>query len=176
MGFDYYNDNLISERLKTRKLVKDDIPFWEVFFEDQESTKFLPFLDMSSNLEKSQHMILMQLKRYDDNRFGLHAIFNHETNDFIGLCGLLTQSIEDNTEIEVGYHILKKFQNLGYATEAAKLFIDYAFQHNICSTIVSIINVENVKSQRVAEKNGLCLERQLTMYDNEDVFIYRLKK
>ena len=171
-----YNDQLTSERLITRYLTLEDIPIWEEFFEDEEAVEFLSLhlLGLKSNLEISTHMIEKQLARYAENRFGLQALINQSTNEFIGLCGLLAQEVDGVNEIEVGYHILKKYWKQGYATEAAKLFIDYAFEHDLTSSVVSVIDVDNFKSQRVAEKNGLKIDKQTKWIGDEDVYIYRI--
>lgn len=173
-----YKDQLTSERLITRYLTLDDIPIWEEFFEDEEAVEFLSLhlLGLKSNLEFSTHMIEKQLARYAENRFGLQALIDKSTNEFIGLCGLLAQEIDGINEIEVGYHILKKNWKQGYATEAAKLFIDYAFENDLTSSVVSVIDVDNFKSQRVAEKNGLKIDKQTKWIGDEDVYIYRITK
>lgn len=173
-----YEDNLQSERLMTRKLNESDILIWEEFFEDSEAVEFLYLssLGLSSNIEYATHMINKQLERYEDKRFGHQALIDKKTKKFIGICGLLTQEIDKKKEIEVGYHILKKFWGQGYATEAAKLFIDYAFKNELANTIVSVIDVENFKSQKVAKKNGLTIDKKTKWLDNEDVFIYRIIK
>ena len=178
MGNYIYVDNLQSERLLTRKLNESDILIWEEFFEDSEAVEFLYLssLGLSSNIEYATHMINKQLERYKDKRFGHQALFDTKTKNFIGICGLLTQEIDEKKEIEVGYHILKKFWGQGYATEAAKLFIDYAFKNELANSIVSVIDVENFKSQKVAKKNGLTIEKKTKWLDNEDVYIYRIFK
>jgi RimJ/RimL family protein N-acetyltransferase len=171
-----YHDQLTSERLITRYLTLEDIPIWKDFFEDEEAVEFL-YLDslgLNSNLEISAHMIEKQLARYVENRFGLQALIDKSTNEFIGLCGLLAQEVDGQQEIEVGYHILKKHWKQGYATEAAKLFMKYAFENNLTNSIVSVIDVDNFKSQRVAEKNGLKIEKQIKWIDDEDVYVYRM--
>jgi RimJ/RimL family protein N-acetyltransferase len=156
----------------------EDIPIWEDFFKDEEAVKFLflQSLGLNSNLEISAHIIEKQLARYAENRFGLQALINKSTNEFIGicgLCGLLAQEIDGINEIEVGYHILKKHWKQGYATEAAKIFINYAFENDLTSSVVSVIDVDNFKSRRVAEKNGLKIDKQTKWLDDEDVYIYR---
>ena len=173
-----YNDQLTSERLVTRFLTLEDIPIWEEFFEDEEAVEFLflPSLGLNSNLEISAHMIEKQIARYAENRFGLQALINKSTNELIGICGLLAQEIDGINEIEVGYHILKKNWEQGYATEAAKLFINYAFENDLTSSVVSVIDVDNFKSQRVAEKNRLKIDKQTKWIGDEDVYIYRINK
>jgi hypothetical protein len=50
---------------------------------------------------------------------------------------------------------MKKYRRQGYAPEAAKLFFDYALRNYLTISMISIIDIRNIKSQRVAEKNGL---------------------
>lgn len=171
-----YQDNLQSERLVTRKLTEKDIPTWADFFEDKEAVEFLPTLGLTSNIDRAKHMIGKQLERYANNRFGHQVLIDKKTNCFIGLCGLLTQNVDGKTEIEVGYHIFKTYWGQGYAPEAAKLFINYAFKNNLATSIISVIDIGNIKSQKVAKKNGLTRERQTKYIDNEDVYIYRIEK
>ncbi len=173
-----YEEHLQSDRLVTRKLTENDITTWASFFEDKDATEFLflSSLGLNSSFEFATHMIKKQLERYADKRFGHQALIDKKTKKFIGLCGLLTQKIDGNQEIEVGYHIFKEFWGQGYAPEAARIFIDYAFKNNLTPSIVSIIDLENKKSQRVAEKNGLTIDKQTKYLDNEDVYIYRIEK
>ena len=87
---------------------------------------------------------------------------------------MLTQEVDNIIEIEVGYHIFKKYWGKGFAPEAAKLFIDYAFENDLTNSVISVIDVGNIKSQKVAEKNGLTREKQTKYSDGEDVYIYRI--
>jgi RimJ/RimL family protein N-acetyltransferase len=170
-----YQDNLESERLLTRKLTSNDIEIWSDFFKDKDAIEFLPDPGFNSSEERSKHWIEKQLNRYSENLFGLQALIDKKTNEFIGQCGLLKQTVDGKTEIEVGYHIFKKYWGQGYAPEAAKLFIDYAFQNNLTDSVISIINTNNIKSQKVANKNGLLKEKQ-SIWSGLDIFIYRIHK
>lgn len=134
-----YKDQLESEHLITRFLTFNDITTWKTFFEDKEGLAFLPSFGMLSNEEASQSWVERQMKRYENNLFGLQLLIDKNTGNVIGQCGLLLQDVEGKKEIEVGYHILKQFRGNGFATEAAQLFIDYAFQNSLCKSIISII-------------------------------------
>ena len=170
-----YNDKLESPRLLTRKLVESDIEKWAEFFQDKEAFEFLPTYGLTTDLERAGHWIDKQLKRYEENRYGLQALIEKDTQNFIGQCGILVQEVDGKNEIEVGYHILKKYWGQGFATEAARLFIDYAFDRNLTPSVISIIDKRNIKSQRVAVKNGLVREKE-TKWNDLDVYIYRIEK
>ncbi|GHB78702.1 GNAT family N-acetyltransferase [Persicitalea jodogahamensis] len=169
----YYADNHETERLRTRFLTSDDAEVWKEFFMDQEAVKFFPMAIFDSHEESSRHWIERQLTRYAKQQYGMQALIDKQSNAFVGMCGLMTQTVDDIVELEVGYHILKKYWGKGYAPEAARLFIGYAFAHNLSGSVVSIIDIENSNSQRVAEKNGLTREKQ-TQYMGLDVYLYRI--
>ena len=65
------------------------------------------------------------------------------------------------TELEIGYHLLKKYWHKGYAIEAAELFKNYAFENNLCQSLISIIHINNTASHHVAIKNGMLKEKQI---------------
>lgn len=170
-----YEDNLETERLRTRFLTADDADIWAEFFEDPEAIAFFLMAVRDTHQESARHWIERQLTRYAEQRYGMQALIDKNTNAFVGMCGLMTQTVDEKIELEVGYHVLKKYWGQGYAPEAAKLFIDYAFAHKLSNSVVSIIDVGNLNSQRVAEKNGLSREKQ-TRYDGLDVYLYRILK
>ncbi|GAB3174820.1 GNAT family N-acetyltransferase [Telluribacter humicola] len=170
-----YQDNLESERLTTRFLVPEDAGAWIEFCEDTEAVAYLPKFGLDRAEEKALYWINRQLGRYQDQRYGLQAFIHKETGKLIGQCGLLLQEVDGQMELEVGYHVLPKYWGQGYAPEAARLFIDYVFDHKLAPSIISIIDFRNTKSQRVAEKNGLVREQQ-TRWADRDVYVYRLMK
>lgn len=170
-----YLDGSETSRLLIRKLDVSDIAIWESFFVKNSSLPFLG-LDLSLDVKtQSKDWIERQLWRYENNKFGHHALINKQTNQFIGQCGLLTQEIDGKNEIEIGYHILPEFWSMGYATEAAQKFRDYAFENHLCNSLISIIDIRNKASQKVAHKNGMRKSKQIRYY-NLDVYIYRISK
>jgi ribosomal-protein-alanine N-acetyltransferase len=170
-----YEDGLVTERLYTRFLSFDDIEPWSKFFEDKEAIEYFPWVANVSDEERSKDWIEKQILHYKEQRGGLQALINKNTHEFIGQCGFLLQEIDGKKEVEVGYHILKKYWGQGYAPEAAKAFFDYGFNVQKTSSIISIIDIKNTKSQRVAEKNGLVRGKQVR-WNEMEVFIYRIEK
>lgn len=168
-----YQDNLQTERLYTRFLTSNDISLWAEFFKDHQAVAFFPMAVRETPEVSARYWVERQLTRYEQQRYGMQALINKETDAFVGMCGLMTQTVDDKVELEVGYHVFKKYWGQGYAPEAARLFLDYAFTHDLSDSMVSIIDVGNFNSQHVAEKNGLTREKQ-TRYDGLDVFLYRI--
>jgi len=112
-------------------------------------------------------------QRYQSDGYCFWAVIRKRDKTFIGICGLLSQRIDGKDEIELGYRLSDDFWNQGYATEAAKGCIMYARNKLKTSSIISLIRSINKPSIRVAEKNGLKLEKE-TMFKELPHLVYRL--
>lgn len=170
----FYQDNLQSSRLTTRYLIDDDYKIISDFLADQECSQFFPNPGLSFD-DWGIFWVDKQKARYQENRFGLQALLHKETHEFIGMCGLLLQLADGVNEIEIGYHILKQNWGKGYATEAAQLFKKFAFENKISDNVVSIIHENNVRSQKVAERNGMSQEKKIMFWEAPH-FVYRIKQ
>ncbi|WP_369404806.1 GNAT family N-acetyltransferase [Piscibacillus salipiscarius] len=65
------------------------------------------------------------------------------------------QEIDGETVPEIGYHIHKDYWNKGYASEAALACKQYAFNKLGYDRVYSYTTLNNVPSQKVAEKIGM---------------------
>lgn len=170
-----YITNAETERLIIRRLYESDSDIWKKFFVDNPGLDFLG-LDRNMSIEdQSKAWIEKQLSRYANNLFGHQALIEKESGQLIGQCGLLTQQIEGKSEIEIGYHILPNYWGIGYATEAAIMFRNFAFENELTDTLISVIDIRNTMSMNVAEKLGMKRDKQLKM-DGLDVWIYRINR
>lgn len=93
------------------------------------------------------------------HRFGLWAVEEKSTGQFIGRVGLVqhadwTASAHD---AEVGWTLAKQAWGRGYATEAARAALAWAPTRAL-RTIISITLPDNVRSRRVMEKLGLTFQ------------------
>src|SRR4249919_3241675 len=111
----FYKDQLKSERLITRFLTTDDVYPWADFFKDKEAFEFLPTHGLTEPEDIAGSWIERQLGRYANNKYGLQALIDRQTGEFIGQCGLILQEVDGQPEIEVGYHVFKKHWGKRYA-------------------------------------------------------------
>ena len=88
-----------------------------------------------------------------------------DSSEVIGDCGLIRQEVEGESLIEVAYHFRRDCWGQGYATEAARACMRYAFEQLDAPKVVSLIRPENLPSRRVAERNGMTVEGQVTVFD-----------
>lgn len=111
--------------------------------------------------------------RYKNDGYCFWAVIRKKDNTFLGICGLLSQIIDGRKEVEVGYRISNQYWGQGYGTEAAGGCIDYGREKLKLSSIISLIRPINLPSIRVAEKNGLKLEKE-TLFHGTLHRVYRI--
>ena len=108
---------------------------------------------------------------------GHWATFEKETGALVGAVGLRQHDDWTATpyNIEVGWLIGKEFWNRGYATEAARPFIPYAFDRLGLDRLICIVAPENISSRRVAEKLGFRVAGE-TFWRDHKVIWYELAR
>jgi [ribosomal protein S5]-alanine N-acetyltransferase len=124
--------------------------------------------------EETSAWIERQIARYPSG-FGLLGLVLLETGELMGDCGTVWQEVDSRQELEIGYHVRRDLQGRGLATEAACAVRDYAFARLGVDAVISLIRPENVASRRVAEKNGLALDR-IVLWHGYNHCVYRLNR
>ncbi|HEX4697121.1 MAG TPA: GNAT family N-acetyltransferase [Candidatus Udaeobacter sp.] len=89
------------------------------------------------------------------------AVVLRENNDVRGYCGFLHHP-EVPGEVEIGYRLDPAYWNRGLITEAARAVRDHAFADLELPRVISLIHPDNVPSRRVAEKNAMQVEKEIT--------------
>ncbi|MEX0361154.1 MAG: GNAT family N-acetyltransferase [Allomuricauda sp.] len=167
-------ENQSSERLLFRKIQLSDFDAWLQFYNNPKSTEFWDGLP-SDPIQACQQQFDRIFERYEHELGGMNALVLKSTGQLVGICGLLVQTVDGIEELEIGYSILPEFWLKGFAFEAAEKCKHYAFQNRLTDTLISIIHVDNVPSQKVALKNGMVLDKTTTYKDNP-VHIFRVNQ
>ncbi len=150
-----------TERLKFRLLKSDDFDSWVDLFKENKVAEFLEMDPTLSPTDLCKAWFDKSFNRYENDLGGMNVLIDKKTNQFVGQCGLLIQTIEEVKRLEVGYSILPKFWNQGYAFEAASKCKDYAFENNFADSLISVVHIDNIGSEKVALKNGMTFEKKL---------------
>ena len=88
------------------------------------------------------------------------AVVPRRERAVIGYCGFHHHP-EVPGEVEIGYRLHPDYWNKGLITEAARAVRDHAFVDLKLPRVISLIHPENIPSRRVAEKNGMKVEKKL---------------
>jgi ribosomal-protein-alanine N-acetyltransferase len=148
---------LETPRLILRHYSLDDADALAEALCDQDNMRHFPYtfdrVRVIAWIEKSQ-------SRYALDGVGKWAMVLKSDGSFAGDCGLVRQEVDGVTELEVGYVLPRRTQGQGLATEAARACMDYAFTRLKKDRVISLIRPENLPSRRVAERNGMTIEKE----------------
>ena len=86
-----------------------------------------------------------------------YAIWMIELKDGTHIGELCFKGLSADGIAEIGYGISEEYQNKGYATEAVKAVLDWAFAHTEVTAIEAETDPDNTASKRVLEKCGFAL-------------------
>jgi RimJ/RimL family protein N-acetyltransferase len=110
--------------------------------------------------EETREWLDKQLLNYENYNYGLWAVTLRENNKMIGQCGLTRQNIEDRNVLEVGYLFNRDYWHKGYAAEAAKSCVRYAFEVVGADEVYAIIRDTNLSSMNVAVRCGMTAKQR----------------
>lgn len=141
-----------TERLILRELRNRDAVLLSKVLSNEES---MQYYDHPFNEHEVEEWIKWNIENYTAYNCGLWAVILKENGTFLGDCGITMQNIDGEVLPEIGFHIIKEYCNKGYASEAAKACMEYAFDVLGFEQIYSYSTIDNLPSQKVAAKIGM---------------------
>lgn len=150
---------LTTEHLILRTWKADDIPLMAAISSNPLVMEHFP---STQDLSATQELIDDINQHYKKFGYSAYAVETKDTHEFVGFVGLNQPSFEipnfipDSLPIvEIGWRLSSQHWGKGYATEAAKAVLHYAFMELKLNEIISFTVPANTKSRRVMEKIGL---------------------
>ena len=153
---------LETERLFLRPLDENDS---EAVYAMRSDKDVMRYIREPQNRRETENWIRLISSRWQAEKIGFCGIFEKKTGLFLGWCGVWR--LKETDELEIGYAIGKDFWNRGYATEAARSFLQYAFETLKSDKITAVAEPENTASRRVMEKLGMKFVRIGDFYDRD---------
>lgn len=151
-----------TERLILRRFCKSDIDRLAEILADPKVMKFS--IKGTYSLEQTRKYVEYTISSYKSDGLGLWAAVHKADDNLIGYSGHLVHELDGQHEIELTYRFAKEYWGKGLATEAGKATCEYAFNQLRLNRLISIIDVENIASIRVAEKCGLKHEKNSSFH------------
>ncbi|GAA2170797.1 MULTISPECIES: GNAT family N-acetyltransferase [Glycomyces] len=151
---------LETDRLLLRPLTTDDAEALAAINADPEVMRYIGN-GAPRTLADTEALTAKVEAHWDAHGWGAFAVREQDTGDLVGLGILATPAFlpEILPATEVGWRIGRDRWGRGYAPEAARAVIGFAFGELGLDRVVSCIHSENAASIRVAEKLGMTLER-----------------
>lgn len=150
---------LSTERLQLRTWKPSDIPLMAAISSDPKVMEHFPNIQ---DLAVTQRLINHVNEHYKKYGYTCYAVERKDTHEFIGFIGIIHPSFDiphftpkGLPIVEIGWRLSSQHWGKGFATEAAKAVLHYAFTELKLDEIISFTVVANMKSRRVMEKIGL---------------------
>lgn len=162
-----------TARLLLRPFTADDLEdYTRLIFADAEVMRYLPQRDFLPR-ERAARTITIFTEHWSLYGFGVWAVTDKATGDFLGHCGL--GHVPEAGEVEVLYSLGKTYWGQGFATEAARASVRFGFERANLTRLIALAVPENIGSRRVMEHLGFVYEKD-AHYFGLDLVYYVLPR
>jgi RimJ/RimL family protein N-acetyltransferase len=152
---------LETERLVLRPFEEGDLDAFYKVHSDEEVARYL-YKDPHS-LEETRELLGRKMAGAQltaEGQWISAAVIARESGQFVGDVALHWVSEEHKTG-ELGFIVDPEHQGRGYATEAARAFLAFAFEDMKFHRVIGRAEARNLASARVLEKLGMRFEAHL---------------
>jgi ribosomal-protein-alanine N-acetyltransferase len=150
---------LETERLRLTSLSDRHFEAYASMLADASSTRFVGDGEPLDRMNAWRSMAML-LGHWALRGYGMWAVELRSTGEFVGRVGL--HHPEGWPDLELGWMLMPAQRGHGYATEASRAALNFAFSKLKAPRAISLIRAENSASERVARRLG---GRQATTID-----------
>ena len=176
-------DRIESARLVLRRITPSDLPFFTRIHSVADVVRYTGH-GRPRSAEETQQWLQATITSYEELELGQLAVLRKADGALLGRCGLSDLVLEAEPaalatrrgwfsraqapsalaviqEQELGYTFDATYWGHGYATEAAQCVFAYARDVRKLRRVISVIDLRNERSLRVAQRCGLRREGQI---------------
>ncbi len=154
---------LETDRLLVRTWMPGDAEAATRIYGDAQVMRFIPVGVMTR--PQIVAMIARMSDEHERRGFGLWPVTCKTTGRLIGECGL--HVLPETGEVEIGWLYERANWGRGYATEAARAVLAFAFDVVRLARVVALIDSRNLASISVAHRLAMRYERDGRYYDRD---------
>jgi len=158
---------LATKRLTLRQWKDEDCLKFAALNADQSVMEFFPKILSRSESDEMADKIRSLIENHG---WGLWAVELKESGEFIGFTGLHQPNINlpFSPCVEIGWRLANKYWGSGYAPEAAREALQFAFINLKLEEVVSFTTLNNHRSQSVMRSIGMANTNQNFMHPDFD--------
>jgi GrpB-like predicted nucleotidyltransferase (UPF0157 family)/RimJ/RimL family protein N-acetyltransferase len=167
---------LETKRLVLKTLEYSDLPLLIALRTDEDVMQYTGECGAQTVAEVKEYLNISipYQRKYG---LGFCAVFKKINGEFIGKAGLFHLLFDPKlSDIEINYHLHKKFWGNGYATELVKALVSWAFHHLPVQKLVASSYPENEASQKVLKKAGFDLKNKIVSSQGLELLWYEIYK
>jgi RimJ/RimL family protein N-acetyltransferase len=163
---------LETERLCLRMFQEADLDAYAAMVGDPEVMRYIGDGQPGTRAEAWRHMATL-LGHWALRGYGMWAVTERGKGTVIGRVGFI--DFEGGRGFEMGWMLAREVWGKGYATEAARAALEWAFGELGRASVMSMIHPDNTASIRVAERLGQRSEGRIREGES-DVLVYRIDR
>ncbi len=166
---------LRTERLRLRRSQPDDAEAISAYRSDPEVRAHQGWKDTSPGYIRREIEEMLARTAGEPGGWIQFTVVTADTDELVGDVGMRVD--DEPGVVLVGYTISPAQQGKGYATEAVRALVDYAFEKLGADLVRAYAEANNIASIRVAEKVGLPVaERFDEREDNQVWHVVRMER
>ncbi|MBI1251970.1 MAG: GNAT family N-acetyltransferase [Alphaproteobacteria bacterium] len=143
---------LETDRLILRGWRREDAPAFAAMMAEREVAQYITVDQRPQDAVGAWRILAMIVGHWALRGYGLFAVEEKASGAFVGRVGAWNP--EGWVGFEIGWALARPHWGKGYAVEAARAAGDWAMETFNLSEIVSLIHVDNLRSQNVARRLG----------------------
>lgn len=165
-----------TERLNIRELsINRDEEFIFELLNQPSWIKYIGQRNINSLEDAQSYIQNGPAKSYKENGFGLYLVEIKQTEEKIGICGLLRRPNLEH--VDIGYALLERHFKKGYASESASAILKDGFEKHSLEKILAIVLPENQASIHLLDKIGMkFVEKRKMDHKDEELLVYEAVK
>ena len=155
-----------TTRLVLRRYRREDLPVLDAMNRDPEVMRYLGHVHVPG--ESDAFVAGIQAGHSESGR-GMLAVERAGDGVLVGMCGL-DQVPWYPDDVEIGWRLPREHWGHGYATEAARGWLEVAFDELKLSRVISVADVPNLRSQAVMLRLGMLRDHEADLSDEDGPF------
>jgi RimJ/RimL family protein N-acetyltransferase len=165
------HDRLETERLVGRRVTREHFEALLAIYNDP---RVAEWLGGPRSRSEWLNWLGSRLTHWDRHGYGDWVFEERDGNALVGRAGLRWVTIDQQSEVEVGYAVAADRWRSGFATEMTAAVLEAGFGAGL-ESIVAFTLPDNAASRRVLEKCGLTYEKEIDWAARPHV-LYRIRK
>ena len=145
-----------TERLVLRPFELGDLDTMHAYASDEANTEYMLYLPNRS-VDDTERFLCMVIAEWEKDELRFYEFAITLDGKHIGAVSVWLE--DGRSEGELGWIIHKDYQGKGFAYEAAKVIVDFAFRELGVKKLNAHCDYRNLASVRIMEKIGMVLER-----------------
>ncbi len=161
---------MMTDRLELSFLIEEDAPFIFELLNSEGWIKYIGDRGINTLDDAAEYIKSGPQKSYEQHGYGLMLMRNKETDEKMGMCGLLKRDYLDYPDI--GYALLPKYEGKGLMKEACLETLSWAKKEGLAS-IQAICDPGNERSIGLLDKLGFFFISNMDR-DEETISLYQI--